>query len=278
MDKAKIKNFIIIILLLVNMFLLAIVLMDINEAKAAGKQAELSVISILDQNGIRLDESVDISTDTPGTYVLRRDLDEEKKLVRKILGRTYIEDMGGNIYYYRSETGQASYRGTGEFDYLLDAGEILMGKDAVRTAKKILSKMGVNPAMNNDFVEVSEINGSTSVVLTCSWNGSYVFDNKVSFLFSNDSLILISGRRVFDSQISSGDPSLDALTILMRFLDLVKTEGHVSSVISGLTPGYVMNVTSSSVSELMPVWRIETDSGVYFLDGITGEAVANTIN
>lgn len=278
MDNAKIKNVIIIILLLVNVFLLAIVLMDISEAGAADKQAMLSVISILDQNGISLEEGVDISAETPSSYILRRDLDEEKKLVKKLLGRTYIEDMGGNIYYYQSEIGQASFRGTGEFDFLLNTGEIPMGSDPVRTAKKILGKLGMASSNSNDIVEISEINGSTNVVLTCSWNGSYIFDNEVSFLFSNDSLMLISGRRVFDSLSTIGDASLDAPTILMRFLDMVKTDGYVSSVIRGLTPGYVMNVSSSSISELMPVWRIETDSGEYFIDGLTGEAVINTFN
>jgi hypothetical protein len=187
--------------------------------------------------------------------------------------------MGGNIYYYKSEKGQASFRGTGEFDFLLEVGEIPMGNDPIGTAKKILRKMGIDSGSNNDFVVTEDKNGSDNIILTCSWNGNYVFDNKVSFVFSDDSLILISGRRVFDSLVSSENGySLDAPTILMRFLDLVKVEGRISSVILDLKPGYVMNVSSSSISELTPVWRIETDTGIYYINGLTGEAVTNTFD
>jgi hypothetical protein len=272
MDTAKVKNFILVLLLVVNLFLLTIVIADSSAAARTAAAAEAHVTEVLAQNGITVGRDVDLDAAAPGAVVLRRDLDAEQSAVAHLIGRVTTEDLGGNIIYYGGEKGQAKFRGTGEFDISLNHGAVETGTDPVQTAKNVLSKLGMDAA---DTLAPVDLNSGDffTITLTCAWQGGAIFNGQVTFTFAADSLLLISGRRAMDTVSSrSEEETLDAPTVLMRFLDLIRSEGHVCTELRSMTPGYAMSVSVSGDGTLYPVWRIETDSGEYYINGLTGRA------
>ena len=274
MDTTKVKNFILVLLLLVNLFLLTIVIADGSAAARTAADAEAYVTEVLAQNGIAVGAGVDLRAEPLQEIALRRDLEAEQRAVSRLLGKVTTEDLGGNILYYRGENGEASFRGTGEFDISLSQGAVETGADPVRTAESVLSKLGMDPA----DLPLAELMSPTSgdaftLTFTCAWKGDAIFNSQVTFTFTQDSLLLVSGRRAMDAVSARAEAdALDVSTILMRFLDHIRSEGHVCTELRDLTPGYTMNASVSGDGTLCPVWRIETDSGAYYINGLTGQA------
>ncbi|MGI5935843.1 MAG: hypothetical protein ACOX7I_03420 [Oscillospiraceae bacterium] len=278
MDTSKIKNLVIIVLALVNVFMLALVLADRSEAKAAEKALDSEIARIFSDNGIALSEKVKVSGIDPQCFSLVRDMKKEQRMVSSVLGSVKVEDLGGNIYYYGSTNGQASFRGTGEFEMLLEGNSVSAGGDPVQAARKLLRKMGIDSEKESAKLEMSKEGDRISVTLNASWKGDPIYNCQVSFIFQGGYLKLVMGRRPFDKiSTTTEDGLLSPATVLIRFLDIVNSGGHVCSKVTAMEQGYVMDVSVPGDSTLCPVWMIETDVGKYYINGISGkpEAVPN---
>lgn len=275
MNTAKIKNFIIILLAVANVFLIGITVADKIESSSVRREAEELIVDILAERGIVLAGGVEAGADTLHSFAMKRDFNAEEKIVRALFGRADSEDLGGNIIYYRGETGQATFRGTGEFDISFEAGAVTAEGDIVKTAKRVLKKLGLTP----DRLVASESQGDEYTLLTLSYlyEDKAVYNSRVAFTFNDGNLLLISGRRILDTpSIQADEAPIDSITALMRFLDMVNKEGFVCSEIRALDAGYITNVSSVGGISLVPVWRIETDTGEYFINGLTGKSASIT--
>jgi hypothetical protein len=271
MNGAKLKNLIILMLVLVNLFLLALVWTDRREAAAGRETAWDELSAVFQENGIVLSSEVR-EAEALGGCSLRRDTAAEYKLVSRLLGTVSVKNQGGNIYYYIGEKGEATFRGTGEFSILLNAGAVETGSDPARTAIDVLKKMGVR--CDPDSALVEEDGGGASVTLTVTWQDAPVYNAQVTLTFSGDSLYLISGRRMLDTVASRSEAGLEPETLLMRFLDIVHEGGYICSEVKSLRCGYVVSVSVSGDADMVPVWRVETDAGPYFLNGLTGREMS----
>ena len=56
-------------------------------------------------------------------------------------------------------------------------------------------------------------------------------------------------------------------TVLVRFLNGMNQNGYVCSTITGMSMGYSATI---SANRLTPVWRMDTDTGRYYVNAITG--------
>lgn len=272
MDKSKIKNFIIILLALVNICLLFIVISsDIEERKVAAYRSE-ALVNVLSENGITLNPNINLSESIPPLLSLKRDLETEKHRISALIGSCYMEDTGGNCYYYQGADGQANFRGTGEFEISMNSDVIPTGKDPVSTAKATLKKLSIDVG----DIEPIVIDDGTTVTVTLfgSWEGTSIYNEKISFVFTSTYLWLINGTRPLDtkSSVQSSEDYPDSVTILMNFLKFVNDTGSVCSEIKDLKIEYNMYSAVSENCTLRPVWRIETDSGSYYIDAASGEA------
>ena len=63
---------------------------------------------------------------------------------------------------------------------------------------------------------------------------------------------------------------IDVPTVLTRFLSLVLENGHVCSSLDKLELCYNMQANAAGEATLTPVWRIETDTGEFFINAVTG--------
>jgi len=267
-DGSRIKNVILIVLLLTNAFLLGLLLLDKSEEREASEEGWRQLTAVFAKNGIQLSGTVRQQAETLGPYSLRRDAGEERRAVEKLLGKLNFQDLGGNIYFYNGVNGQATFRGTGEFDIVMNAGVVAAGDDPVREAAGVLRKLGIDYDRENIAVEADST--MTVVEFPLVWRDAQVFNAGVTFTFSREDLILISGRRLPDVETGRDGAGFSPETLLMRFLRAVGEGGYVCSEVRELGCGYIMSVPVSGDVELVPVWRIGTDAGDYYFNGLTG--------
>lgn len=272
MDTSKLKNIIIIMLAVLDLCLISLLAADRFETARVQRGVAESVAGVLAAHGITMSDDVSLDASAPEPLRVVRDTAAEQAMVETLLGPTDSQDQGGNIYSYYSSSGQARFRGTGEFEILLNYGVVESGRDRVHTAKKTLARMGFDSA--NIAEKAPETSDTVIISLNCVMQGGEVFNARVEFIFSGEHLLFISGQRLFDTAAEASGQSapMDAATMLVRFLESASASGYVCSEITDIRPGYVMSVPVTGESTLTPVWKIETDTGNYFINGLTGKA------
>lgn len=272
MDKSKIKNFIIILLALVNVFLLAIVISGAREKREADASRKEALENVLAEKGLTLNPDIALPDNVPSLLSLQRDMDTENRRISALIGKCSPADQGGNSYFYDAPDGQATFRGTGEFEIKLKSGVISKGRNPVDAAKSVLKKMGLECSNINPIVE--DDGGNTKVTLYCSWDKTAIYNAKIIFDFTSDYLWLVSGIRPLDLEhlVQSSEDYPDSVTIIMNFLEYISDTGYVCNEITNLKIEYSMNSTVSGNCVLKPVWCVETNSGSYYIDAQTGKA------
>lgn len=269
MESSKIKNIIIIILLFLNVVLLSISVFDARRSSVIDKAELRAAENILEKNGISVADGVKLNKIAPKGCSVVRNGEQEQSNVRRLIGKGATEDLGGNIRYYSGANGQASCRGTGEMDMLLESGTVKTGNDVVKTALRTLEKLGLSG--DGKFADVTGEDDSYTVSICCAWEDSTVYNAKMQFSFAGGRLIMISGTRAFDvkTETSTAEP-MNYTSAILRFIEIINENGYICSKITGFDAGYIMNVAVSGESVLTPVWRIETDTGIYYVNAENG--------
>jgi hypothetical protein len=272
MEKAKIKNIIILILALVNLFLLVIVLSDYAERSRVSRESERAIIEILEGRAITLPEGFSLPTFVPEQVSLSRDPAAEKRSLSALIGTAEVTDEGGDIYLYTGKTGSGQARGTGEFSLNLSDSAITSGDDPIAAAAGVLRRMKIDCTARE-----SSSAGSAEdkvVTLSCTYEGSVVWGSAIEVSFVSGRLRSVSGRRLPDTIESIYTPASypDAATIIMSFLRYLDSTGEVCTELSSIDTGYFPQVPQVGVFRLHPVWRIVSGVGkAYYFDAFTGE-------
>lgn len=271
MDKHKLKNFIIIMLALVNLFLLVIVISNGVQTARINRQRDEALRQVLFSNGISLDPDVSLDTKPLPEVVLVRNLPKELSSVRSLIGSSEVQDLGGSIIYYSGGSGKARFRGSGGFQLVLDPEVVPQGDDPVSSAASAMKKLGLScPA---ETARLAEEGDSPTVVLGLEYKGAAVFNVSISCYFSGGSLSIVEGQGLFDEVGSkSGTEDLpQAATIIARFLEHLETSGQICTRISSLEAGYFSETSVVNQCSMRPVWCVTTDTGTFYFDGLTGD-------
>ena len=270
MDSIKVKNFIIVVLLIVNTVLLSVFAADTVREKSMDSSAVEGAVAILAQNGITVAEDVDLSERQIVSMLVTRDTQLEESMAANVLGSVSVRDQGGNILLYFGPRGEASFRGTGSVEMNLHAGEYT-ATDPVEAARSFARELGLDtvrePVSNN--VDAETLEGTLE--LCCSCNGVRVVNCTLSFTFAGGELLGVYGTRLLDNATQGQRASsIDVPTVLMRFLQIVLDRGRICSSLNALELCYSMTANAAGEGELVPIWRIETDTGEFYINAMTG--------
>lgn len=270
MENAKIKNIIILVLLLVNAFFLGMLLRDRALEQQSREETAGELRGILEAMGVYAGEDLDFFQEPPEKCTLLRDAQAEEEKVSAILGSVTVEDLGGNIYYYSSPGGKASLRGTGEIDMIFSGGAVTDGGKPERAAARLMNKAGFS--VDADSAELTVSGDSSSVTLCCAWDGCPIYNARVSLDFVGGRLQMLTGVRTFDRVSSSGSEDvMSCVSAVMRFVEIMKSDGLICSRLEDVEAGYIMSVTVSGECTLTPVWKAVTDTGNIYINALTGK-------
>lgn len=268
MEWSKIKNIILAILLAVNLILLGMV--SYQEYRSARYDAQTleSAVTLLASNGISVEAELPEPADLP---VLQLELaapddQRQEEQVEAVLGG--VEDVtdsgGGARLRYRGSWGDGELSPDGRFSFTL--GEESLAAEADREAQGATLLAGLG--MQVTLAGRSSQDGQEILTYWQLWNGVPVFTCQCTVTYQGDSVVALSGRRLQGHTTTvSTQPALTLPTVLVRFLTGMSENGYVCSAITSMTQGYS---TALANNRLTPVWALETDTGRFYINAVTG--------
>lgn len=265
MPWTKLKNIILLILVITNLALLALVAGPTLQSRRMASRAREDAIRLLLSRGVEVEAGIvpeDISL-LPRT--VERDLTVEERAAAALLdGPVTAEARGGEVYRYFNGSGFIQFHSDGTLSAQLEEGRFPLGEDLAQGCTALMEKLGVRGDI------VSEEDGE--LVFRQSWEGHPLFTQQVTLVCQEGCLTAISSGRqlVGRPQEDPGRKTLSVATALIDFLNGVNALGDVCSRIDGIEPGYVAAFALSGPASLTPVWRVTTDTGAYQLDAVTG--------
>jgi hypothetical protein len=266
MDRSLLKNIIIIILVLVNLFLAASLFMRQNSAIHSRRQTETQLIELFAADGMTLDKHAFSRKTPPAPFVLSRSLQRERDAAVFFLGSSLLqEDQGGGTYTYTGDSGVARFRTGGTFEI---AGTLTTGDPEAffRSFCKTFSYETLTMEFHDNGT------GSATAIPVC--NDLAVFNCPVTFTVSSGGLMTVSGTLLppeGSSGISETEP-LSAAAALTVFQNTRRETGAVVSAVTELTLCYELQSTSTLT--LAPSWCITTDTKNYYVNCITGSVTS----
>ena len=262
MDRFLLKNIIIIILVLVNLFLAASLLMRQNSVVHSRRQVEAQLTELFAADGMTLEKNAFSRKSPPSSFVLSRSLQRKRDAAVFFLGSSLIqEDQGGGTYTYTGDSGVARFRTGGAFEI---AGTF--ATNSPETFFRSFCKTFSYEPLIMDFQE----NGTGSAVAIPLCNDLPVFNCPVTFTANSNGLMTVSGTLLpleGSSAVSETEP-LSASAALIVFQNARRETGAVVSAVTELTLCYELQSTSALT--LAPSWCIKTDTKNYYVNCITG--------
>lgn len=262
MEWSKIKNIVIVLLVVVNLLLLGQVAYREAESANLRRQAREEAAALLAGSGIQVDLDAMPDDRELGPMRCERDSGKEAALAAALLGETTLGENGG----YAGAKGRAWFYSSGDFNVELEEGAYPLGeKAAADLALQVMDKLD----FQGEVLSVEETGGTVTVQMRQSWEGAPIFSCEAELTFENGSLRSIRGRRLPGAPTAvAGEGAMTVTTALVRFLSGVTEGGYVRSQVKGMTAGYEMTaVPPSGAFRLTPVWQIETDASPFRLDG-----------
>ena len=237
MEWPKLKNIIILILLLLNGFLLVLVGMRYTESVQYERAALEQTLKVLEGQGIQADGAA-------------------LAPAGELAPRSYCEGM------------TISGRAGGELSAALADGPEQRTSDPGRHAAALLRDMGIRAEQTG----VTQEDGWTRVRFRQSWDGVPLFSCEAQFAYRDGRLQTVQGTLLAAQGGEKEDGGVMALpTALMRFSEEIAATGDVCSAIQSMEPGWRGTVQPLSGGvRLSPAWLVTTDTAQYYLDCATG--------
>ena len=273
MPASKLKNLALLILLLANLALVGLLIPEKVAAQREADSLRQSLSNLYAQEQITLDPELVPDTVTLYTLELAENPEANLQAASALLGETILiqDDSTRYLSIYAGNGGSCSIGRTGSFQAQLTGSKEV--RDLRRAAKRTLQDMDFQYKTLGEPVRLRA--GVYTLTATQTVLGVPVFSDGLTLTYANSCLTALDG--VFftgDRALTriSDKACLSAADALVAFLSARYDLGWVGSSVTGLTQGYQRSETAAAAAvHLTPVWRLETDTGSFYINGMTGE-------
>ena len=262
MERYRLKNIIILILVLVNLSLLSSLLYSQKEKHGILRRTEDELVQLFAASDITLARSA-ISWDTPPASIsMSRSSDQERELAQLLLGSPFRETSQGGINTYYSGNGTLQIRSNGSYEATL----FHFSTDTAEFLKSFSSAF----SYSEPIFSLDE-DGTGSASLTCLYENRPVYNAGAQLVLTEGKITSVSGTLLpkIGSLLGETEP-LSCSAALTTFLQMRLTEGTVGSSILSTHLCYEFQSTSASAISLSSAWCIETDVATYYVNASTG--------
>jgi hypothetical protein len=269
MGVSRIKTIAIVILLLINIFFGAVIVIDTTANMRIERLTIEYACDVIRSCGITIDPSVVITNNSIKTMRTARQGEAEAMIAQAVLGETIMTDHGVIYQYENTERGTAEFYSAGDFEIRLNNNVITNKNGTLRTVRELLNDMGLETA--SQIVTLGH-EGET-VTVTEAYKGASIFNCTTEFTFNNDSLRTIAGRFVTGVELApDGAEIMQAGTALLGFLAWVRNGNAECTRIDKVEAGYHHRVSGSfGEGAIVPAWLITADTGQFIINDETGE-------
>lgn len=268
MESAKLKNIAILILLLTNVCLLLFSMQRQYRETALQEQALEESVQFLTDQGIETDLPSVPDAGLLEPQTMDRDLDAERRLAQTLLGEDLKkEDTGAEVYRWSSAKGYVQFRSSGAVLGEFAPGAFPLEGDGAKGCLSLLESLGLE-------AELAAQSGNTLTFRQLRENVP-LYSQQIVMTVTDGSLTGLEARQqLAGTPVPDGSrKTVSSASALISFLNGVRNLGDVCSRITGITAGYEGTVPLSGPMLLTPVWSVETDTGSYRLDLVSGELV-----
>lgn len=262
METRRLKNIIILILLLLNVCLLLMVGYQDLQTLRSERRAEERLRELYRASQLALGPEVELSRQSLEPLTLSRNAAAEQAIAAALLGsEPSAASQGGGIYSYEAERGTIQFRAGGSF---YGARLDLPVGDVEEFVQSFCRRFGY------DTPRFQLENGSGSAVAGQLAGGVGVTNCAVELYFEEGRLTSVSGAHVsLENAAPQPGGRMSCVTALVKFLDYRSASGVVCSEVLDVRCAYQLQ--GASVPQLLPVWEIRTDTNTYYVDCASGE-------
>ena len=265
MSAPKVKNLIILILLLVNIFLLALVVPSRTSAELHDQTSARQLSQLFEANGIRLNAAMIPRTETLYDQTLTSDPQAASAAVLALLGESAASSQQDGGLYFSSPLGEAML-----VNGSLTAEVNIPAANPEVFTRDCLARMGLT-------VRAVTTTGRLETVTVCraetDVGGLPVVSNRLTFRYENGTLTRVEGLILTGQdtlEITGTQSCISAADALVDFLGSRLSTGWLGSSIDSMEQGWSLTRGAGASFSLRPVWRLYTDAGVCLVNGITG--------
>ena len=269
MSLARFKTIVIAVLVLVNAFFLAIIIID-NYAEAQSERQTIeNVCAILYTNGITVDPGSIKTSGVLRTMRTAHEAEQEAIIANAFLGQVDMPDQGVISFYENTARGTAEFYTAGYFEIHLNEGVITDLNGSLRTVRELINEMKLETLTPVLYQETE----SETVMAVSAYRGAGVFNSSIEFVFSGGSLLTVKGRYLTGMEpAEDGVEISNVSTALLGFLAAVKKGEIECTEIQSVESGYHHSVVGSfGEGVISPVWLITTADWRYIVDSATGD-------
>ena len=258
------KNIIILVLLLANLCLAGILMMRQDSQYATQEMTTNELVALFQRQGVSLSSETIPWQDPLRTITLEQDVALNQRIAKALLGEdaSYVER--GGIAHYETMQGKAQFQNNGQFNVV---GTVCMGDYEVFITA-FCKEYGYG-----DIIFLVE-DGVGTATAKGSYRGTPVNNAVVHFTVQEYGVVGVKGSLIPQTHASLGaEAQISAVTALTRFLSARRSTGAVVSSVVNVIACYEFQNTSTQKMEIVPMWRIDTDNGSYYVDGNTATVV-----
>lgn len=267
MKTARLKNIVIVILVLFNAFLLLLLSAQHMQQRSARNRAANQLQQLFEASGISLHTDILPEQTSPVEHSIFSDAAKQKEFASSLLGDA-VQSQNGNASRYENEFGFCQFRSNGSVEASFTDCAV---ESPIEFCEKLFRAYSYT-ILPSDRAEAEATvkSGSGKITGTFCVNDSAVYNAQLSLHFEKGKLTELSGT--FLSSVSDGETisGISAMTALVNFLDYYNTGGRVCTEVTDLQGGYLLQGFASAQLKLAPIWYIATDVSSYYVDCVTG--------
>lgn len=262
MDRRRLKNIIILILFLVNVFLLGSLAYRSTAARASHDRAVEQLVELFAADGVALAPEALSSETPPAGCVLTRDTSWERSAAAYLLGGNLLHSERGGVYTYAGSNGAALFRENGGFE----AAGTLAPSDGERFCQRFCREFHYG-ALSVQL----DADASGTVTALREYNGLVVSNCAVTFTLEEGAVVAAKGTLLPETASeTAGTEPLSAQAALTAFQSMRRETGAVASSITEMYLCYELQSSTAAPMSLVPAWCIVTDTVDYYVNCITG--------
>lgn len=262
MERYRLKNIIILILVLVNLSLLSSLFYRQSKQQELLRRTEDELISLFAASDIDLSRNA-ISWTAPSACIsMTRSTEREKNMAEMLLGSDFQETSQSGLNTYYTAADSLQIRANGTFEAKLSHAP----QDTENFCRTFCSTF----SFSEPVFSVDE-EGSGSALAICRHGGKSVYNANAVFTLERGQITAVTGTLLPESGIGKEDENLlSCSAALTTFLQMRLSEGTVGSSILDTYPCYELQNTASSPLTLESAWCIETDVASYYVNCVSG--------
>ena len=263
MEWKRVRNWLILLVLAVDLFLAGNLAKQWLQAEQTLRQAAADAVTIANNRGMAISlENILALPEEMYLYETQRSDELEQNAALALLGEDVLqESRGGGVSIYQTTDGELAFRRGGA----LELQAPWQGEDF---GSLICTERLATAGMDTETALLQEYNGA--VELTQQFEGLPVFNSRLVCTCEGD-VLQVRGRWMLAEEPTAGSLGMTRAQLVLRLCDLL--EARQITAPETVRAGYYLQSEDAQSLTLEPVWSVETEQGQLIMSCITGEQV-----